>query len=346
MAQHSDSTRYSDAEFRADTLMEALPWMQHYAGKTMVFKYGGNAMVSEPLRAAFAQDMVFLRAVGIRPVVVHGGGPQISAMLERLGIASEFRGGLRFTTREAMEVVRMVLTGQVARELVGLINQHGPHAVGMSGEDGGLLRARRTTAEVDGVEQDLGLVGEVVGVNTTAIGSMIEAGKIPVISSIAPELVPLEQARSEGLPIDTLTGEVLNVNADTAAAAVAAAIGAEKLVVLTDVEGLYADYPDPSSLISSLSTEELREIVPDLAAGMIPKMKACLTAVENGVPTAAVVDGRRAHSPILEIFTDSGIGTQVVGSGRSPRPLADFIVAQPTAHTAAEYRKNEEKDAS
>lgn len=328
MAQTSPSTRYETAQLKAQTLMEALPWMQRYAGSIMVFKYGGNAMVDESLRAAFAADMVFLRAVGIRPVVVHGGGPQITAMLERLEIPSEFRGGLRYTTPEAMEVVRMVLTGQVARELVGLINAHGPHAVGMSGEDGGLLRARRITTVVDGQETDLGLVGEVVGVNTTAILSMIEAGKIPVISSIAPEIMG-ERALDQGLPQDTLTGEVLNVNADTAAAAVAAAIGAAKLVVLTDVEGLYADWPNRDSLISSLSTEELRELLPGLDAGMIPKMGACLGAVENGVPTAAVVDGRRAHSPLLEIVTDSGIGTQVTGPAPKPKPLADFVMIDP-----------------
>jgi acetylglutamate kinase len=333
MPESSSLARYVVAQDKAGTLMEALPWIQQYAGRIMVFKYGGNAMINDELRAAFAEDMVFLRSVGIRPVVVHGGGPQISAMLERLGIFSEFRGGLRYTTREAMDVVRMVLTGQVARELVGLINQHGPHAVGMSGEDGGLLRARRITTVVDGEETDLGLVGEVVGVNTTAITSVIDAGKIPVISSIAPEIMEHETARAEGKPADTLTGEVLNVNADTAAAAVAAAIGAEKLVMLTDVEGLYAEWPDPSSLISSLTTEELRGLLPGLSSGMIPKMGACLAAVENGVPTAAIVDGRLAHSPLLEIFTDSGIGTQVTGQAQPARPIADFVLMDPLKNT-------------
>ncbi len=328
MPIHSENTRYAEAELKAETLMEALPWIQRFAGKIMVFKYGGNAMVSEELRAAFAEDMVFLRSVGIRPVVVHGGGPQISAMLERLSIPSEFRGGLRYTTPEAMDVVRMVLTGQVARQLVGLINQHGPHAVGMSGEDGGLLRARRMTTVVEGRETDLGLVGEVVGVNTTAITSMIDAGKIPVISSIAPEILADGRADAEGMPLDTLTGNILNVNADTAAAAVAAAIGAEKLVMLTDVEGLYAQWPDPNSLVSSLTTAELREMIPHLSEGMIPKMGGCLSAVENGVPTASIVDGRRPHSPLLEIFTDSGIGTQVT-NGQTIRPLADFVPVDP-----------------
>ncbi len=329
MPKHSEHNRYASAQAQAETLMEALPWIQRFAGKIMVFKYGGNAMISDELRAAFAEDMVFLRSVGIKPVVVHGGGPQISAMLERLNIPSEFRGGLRYTTPEAMDVVRMVLTGQVARQLVGLINQHGPHAVGMSGEDGGLLRARRITTKIDGEETDLGLVGEVVGVNTTAITSMIDAGKIPVISSIAPEILADGRADAEGMPLDTLTGKVLNVNADTAAAAVAAAIGAEKLVMLTDVEGLYARWPDPSSVVSSLTTEELRHMIPTLSEGMIPKMGACLAAVENGVPTASIVDGRRAHSPLLEIFTDSGIGTQVTDGDAQRKPLADFVLVNP-----------------
>lgn len=268
-------------------------------------------MVSEELRAAFAADMVFLRTVGIKPIVVHGGGPQITAMLEKLGIESEFRGGLRYTTAEAMDVVRMVLTGQVARELVSHINSHGPYAVAMSGEDGGLLRARRIKTMVDGQEVDLGLVGEVVGVNTTAIMSMIDAGKIPVISSVAPEMHDRQKYPDHDHGRAGLTGEILNVNADTAAAAVAAALGAEKLVVLTDVEGLYGNWPDKSSLISSLTVSELRSMLPGLVSGMIPKMSACLLAVEQGVPRASIVDGRLEHSPLLEIFTDTGIGTQV-----------------------------------
>ena len=323
--------RFAAAQAKASTLMEALPWIESFAGKVIVFKYGGHAMISEPLREAFAQDMVFLRSVGVRPVVVHGGGPQISEMLEKLQIPSEFRDGLRVTSSAAMKVVRMVLTGQVARELVGLINRHGPHAVGMSGEDGGLLRARRVGTGADGQPVDLGLVGEVVGVNTTAITSMIDAGKIPVISSIAPEILDDAAAAEQGLPPDTLTGQVLNVNADTAAAAVAAALGAERMVVLTDVEGLYANYPDPASLISSLGADELRSLIPQLSAGMVPKVRACLAAVENGVPAAAIVDGRLAHSPLLEIFTDSGIGTQVIGAVRRRRPLADFVPVDPLA---------------
>ena len=328
MTQHNATQRFESAQIKANTLMEALPWIKRYAGKIMVFKYGGNAMISEELRAAFAADMVFLRTVGIKPIVVHGGGPQISAMLHKLNIPSEFRGGYRYTTAEAMDVVRMVLTGQVARELVSHVNGHGPFAVAMSGEDGGLLRARRIQALVDGVATDLGLVGEVVGVNTTAIRSMIDAGKIPVISSVAPEIAESVTAIKDSSEGAGLTGEILNVNADTAAAAVAAALGAEKLVILTDVEGLYGNWPDPASLISSLTVSELRAMIPTLETGMIPKMKACLLAVEQGVPAASIVDGRLEHSPLLEIFTDRGIGTQVTADDHSDWqvPVPDFTL--------------------
>ena len=306
----STADRLDRAESKAEVLVEALPWIRRFAGTVMVVKYGGNAMVSEELRRAFAEDIVFLHHVGVHPVVVHGGGPQINAMLDRLGIASEFRGGLRVTTAEAMDVVRMVLTGQVGRELVGLVNSHGPYAVGFSGEDAGLLRARRTGAVVDGQEVDLGLVGEVTGVDPTAILDVIESGRIPVVSSVAPEI------DDDGQP----TGQVLNVNADTAAAALAAALGAAKLVLLTDVEGLYADWPDRDSLISSLTAAQLRALLPSLASGMIPKMAACLAAVDAGVQRAHVVDGRRPHSMLLEVFTSAGVGTQVVPDAEPTAP--------------------------
>ena len=306
----STADRLDRAESKAEVLVEALPWIRRFAGTVMVVKYGGNAMVSEELRRAFAEDIVFLHHVGVHPVVVHGGGPQINAMLDRLGIASEFRGGLRVTTEEAMDVVRMVLTGQVGRELVGLVNSHGPYAVGFSGEDAGLLRARRTGAVVDGQEVDLGLVGEVTGVDPTAILDVIESGRIPVVSSVAPEI------DDDGEP----TGQVLNVNADTAAAALAAALGAAKLVLLTDVEGLYADWPDRDSLISSLTAAQLRGLLPSLASGMIPKMAACLAAVDAGVQRAHVVDGRRPHSMLLEVFTSAGVGTQVVPDAEPTAP--------------------------
>ncbi|MBF4992776.1 acetylglutamate kinase [Arthrobacter gandavensis] len=293
------------AQDKAATLIEALPWIQRFAGSTIVIKYGGNAMINDELRQAFAEDIVFLHHVGVHPVVVHGGGPQISALLDRLGIESEFKGGLRVTTPEAMDAVRMVLTGQVGRELVGLVNSHGPYAVGLSGEDGGLLQAVRTGTVIDGEEVDLGLVGEVVGVNPGAILDLIEAGRIPVISTVAPEI------GADGNP----TGQVLNVNADTAAAALAVALGACRLVILTDVEGLYANWPDKSSLISALTAGELRDMLPTLESGMIPKMEACLAAVDGGVDRAAVVDGRMAHSMLLEVFTTAGIGTQIIPDG-------------------------------
>ncbi len=287
-----------DALTKAAILIEALPWLEQYVGKVMVIKYGGNAMVDHELKAAFAQDIVFLRLVGVKPVVVHGGGPQISAMLKRLGIESEFRGGLRVTTAEAMDVVRMVLMGQVNRELVGLLNAHGPLAVGLSGEDAGLLTAERRGLEVDGLEVDLGLVGEVTQVRPESVLDLIRAGRIPVIATVAPDE----------------DGQIHNVNADTAAGALATALGAERLIVLTDVEGLYADWPNSSEIIRQITADDLAELLPSLASGMIPKMQACLDAVRDGVPKATVIDGRVAHSLLLEIFTDEGTGTMVLGA--------------------------------
>ena len=281
---------------KAHVLTEALPWLQRFAGKVIVVKYGGNAMVDDTLKAAFAQDMVFLRTCGIHPVVVHGGGPQISAMLTRLGLTGEFRGGYRVTTPEVMDVVRMVLFGQVGRELVGLINAHGPYAVGISGEDAQLFTATRRTVAVDGVATDIGLVGDVTTVTPAAVTDLIEAGRIPVVSSIAPDA----------------DGVVHNINADTAAAALAEALGAEKLVVLTDVEGLYTDWPDRASLASEIVASELEALLPHLDSGMVPKMEACLRAVQGGVPRAHVIDGRVPHSMLLELFTEEGIGTMVL----------------------------------
>lgn len=297
-----DESTLASAADKAAVLVEALPWIKQFAGQTIVIKYGGNAMVNDQLRRAFAEDVVFLRHVGVNPVVVHGGGPQINHLLERLGIQSEFRGGLRVTTPETLEAVRMVLSGQVGRELIGLINSHGPYAVGLTGEDAALLRARRKGAQIDGEEVDIGLVGEVTGVNPAAVEDLVAAGRIPVISTIAPEFG--EDAEP--------TGEVLNINADLAAGAVAAALGAAKLVMLTDVEGLYADWPDKSSLISSLSATDLRTMLPTLESGMIPKMQAALAAVDAGVPRAHIVDGRQPHSMLLEIVTSEGVGTQIV----------------------------------
>lgn len=281
---------------KANTLIEALPWLKSYAGKIVVVKYGGNAMIDDDLKRAFAQDMVFLRVCGVRPVVVHGGGPQISSMLKRLDIASEFRAGLRVTTPEAMDVVRMVLVGQVGRELVNLINSEGPFAVGLSGEDAGLFRAEPKGIEIDGEEIDLGLVGDVCDVNPDSVLDLIQSGRIPVVASVAPG--PDEQ--------------VYNVNADTAAAALAVALGAERLIMLTDVAGLYADWPNSDEIVTQITPDELADLLPSLESGMRPKMEACLRAVRGGVPKATVIDGRVQHSVLLEIFTNEGLGTMVL----------------------------------
>lgn len=284
------------AQEKAAVLAEALPWLERFRGATVVIKYGGNAMTDDALKAAFAEDVVFLRLAGLRPVVVHGGGPQISAMLDRVGIASEFRGGLRVTTPEAMDVVRMVLTGQVQREIVTLINAHGPYAVGLSGEDARLFRAERRGTIIDGIEIDLGLVGDVVEVQPAFVTELLDEGRIPVVSTVAPDA----------------GGVIHNVNADTAAAALAVALHAEKLVVLTDVAGLYADWPASAEVITQITAAELAELLPRLDSGMIPKMEACLRAVEEGVPRAHVIDGRVPHGLLVEVFTDEGVGTMVI----------------------------------
>jgi len=283
---------------KASVLAEALPWLKALHGKIVVVKYGGNAMTDDVLKAAFAADMVFLRNVGIHPVVVHGGGPQISAMLKKLGIAGEFKGGFRVTTPEVLDVARMVLFGQVGRELVNLINTHGPYAVGLTGEDAQLFTAVRRSVTVDGVATDIGLVGDVDQVNTAAVLDLIAAGRIPVVSTIAPDI----------------DGVVHNINADTAAAALATALGAEKLLMLTDVEGLYTRWPDRDSLVSEIDTATLTQLLPGLESGMVPKIEACLRAVDSGVPSAHVVDGRVEHCVLVELFTDHGTGTKVVSA--------------------------------
>ncbi|MER8043969.1 acetylglutamate kinase [Streptomyces sp. NPDC094032] len=293
----TNSARKHTALPKAQTLIEALPWLTRHHGKTVVIKFGGNAMIDDALKAAFAQDVVFLRHAGLKPVVVHGGGPQISAALDQAGLVSEFKAGLRVTTPEAMDVVRMVLAGQVQRELVGLLNQHGPLAVGLTGEDARTITATKHLPVIEGERIDIGRVGEITAIDTGAIQALLDDGRIPVVSSIA---------RSQD------DQHVYNVNADTAAAALAAALGAETLMVLTDVEGLYEDWPHSDEVISRLTASQLEKLLPELSSGMVPKMEGCLHAVRNGVTTARVIDGRVQHSILLEIFTDEGIGTMVV----------------------------------
>ena len=284
------------AAIKAETLIESLPWLQKFHGKVVVVKFGGNAMVDTELQKAFAEDMAYLRWVGIRPVVVHGGGPQISARLAELGIESEFRGGFRVTTNETISVVRDVLREQISAQLAEMIQDSGAETSIMSGEDANLFRAEKTILETNEGPVDIGLVGEVTQVNPRIVLEALEAGRIPVVSTVAP----------------TTAGELLNVNADLAAAALAVALGAEKLMVLTDVPGLYSDWPNRDSLVSEITSAELESLIPNLESGMIPKMQSCLKAVQGGVPTAHVIDGRTPHSILLEIFTVTGVGTIVL----------------------------------
>ncbi|MFF3941619.1 acetylglutamate kinase [Streptomyces phaeofaciens] len=285
------------AEAKARSVGEALPWLARHQGRTVVIKLGGHAMVDADLTAAFARDVVFLRYAGLRPVVVHGGGPQIDAELARRGMEREYRAGLRVTSPAAMDVVRMVLAGQVQRELVGLVNRFGPLAVGMTGEDADTLTAVRHMPWIDGEPVDIGRVGDITGVDTGALDSLLADGRIPVVS-------PLARSAEDGL--------VYNVNADTVAAALATALRAEALVMLTDVGGLYAGWPHSDEVIPRLTACELEKLLPELSDGMVPKMTGCLHAVRGGVGTARVIDGRIPHSVLLQMFTDDGSGTVIV----------------------------------
>ena len=294
-----DSKQVQDAELariKAETLIESLSWLQDFHGKVVVIKFGGNAMVDEELTRAFAQDMAYLRFVGIKPVVVHGGGPQISAKLAELGIETEFRSGLRVTTAEVMQVVRDVLRNQISTNLAELVESAGAKAIVLSGEDSNLFRAERTTTDQAGNALDVGLVGEVTQVNPRVVLEALAAGVVPIISTVAPDQ----------------DGQLLNVNADLAAASLAVALGAEKLLLLTDVAGLYSDWPNKDSLISEIRVAELSKLMLTLESGMIPKMQSCLNALAGGVPRAHIIDGRAPHSILLEIFTSSGVGTLVL----------------------------------
>ncbi len=285
---------------KADVLMEALPYIQRFYGKTFVVKYGGNAMVDEELKVSFAQDIVLLKYVGINPVVVHGGGPQIDEMLKRIGTPSHFVRGMRVTDPETMDIVEMVLVGKINKEIVNLINQHGGMAVGLSGKDGGLILARKMTVTVstDGEPPeviDIGLVGEIVAVNPRVINSLDENKFIPVI---APVGVGAE-------------GETYNINADLVAGQIAEALGAEKLILLTDVEGVK---DRKGELLRTLKINQARRLIEDgvVAAGMIPKVECCIEALKGGVGKTHVIDGRVKHAVLLEIFTKEGVGTEVV----------------------------------
>lgn len=284
------------ARVKAETLIESLPWLQDFHGKVVVIKFGGNAMVDEQLAKAFAEDMAYLRFVGIKPVVVHGGGPQITARLAELGIETEFRSGLRVTTPEVIEVVKDVLRNQISAGLAGLVEQAGAKSLVLSGEDSNLFRAEKTTVDQAGNPMDVGLVGEVTQVNPRVVLEALATGVVPIISTVAPGV----------------DGSLLNVNADLAAASLAVALGAEKLLLLTDVSGLYSNWPNKDSLISEIRVAELAELLPQLESGMIPKMQACLNALAGGVPRAHIIDGRAPHSILLEIFTSSGVGTLVL----------------------------------
>lgn len=281
---------------KAQVLAEALPWLKQLHGKVVVVKYGGNAMTDDTLRRAFAADMAFLRNCGIHPVVVHGGGRRSPPCCGGSASRATSRADSGSPHPEVLDVARMVLFGQVGRELVNLINAHGPYAVGITGEDAQLFTAVRRSVTVDGVATDIGLVGDVDQVNTAAMLDLVAAGRIPVVSTLAPDA----------------DGVVHNINADTAAAAVAEALGAEKLLMLTDIDGLYTRWPDRDSLVSEIDTGTLAQLLPTLESGMVPKVEACLRAVIGGVPSAHIIDGRVTHCVLVELFTDAGTGTKVV----------------------------------
>ncbi|MBW4682767.1 MAG: acetylglutamate kinase [Microcoleus vaginatus WJT46-NPBG5] len=279
---------------RVRVLSEALPYIQQFAGRTVVVKYGGAAMKDSTLKDKVIRDIVFLSCVGIRPVVVHGGGPEINSWLDKLGIEPQFKNGLRVTDSATMDVVEMVLVGRVNKELVSLINRAGGQAVGLCGKDGNLFNARPEGQE------GIGFVGEVTSVRINLLESLVNGGYIPVVSSVAADL----------------EGQAYNINADTVAGELAAALGAEKLILLTDTAGILKDYKDPSTLIPKLSIQDARDLIDTgvVAGGMIPKVKCCVRSLAQGVKAAHIIDGRLPHALLLEIFTDTGIGSMMVGS--------------------------------
>ncbi|WP_346354797.1 acetylglutamate kinase [Azotosporobacter soli] len=288
---------------KAQVLIETLPYIQKFAGKTVVIKYGGNAMVSEELKHSVIQDIILMQCLGMKPVVVHGGGPEITGYLKKLGKETEFVSGLRVTDAETMNVAEMVLVGKLNSEIVRLFNQNGAKAVGLSGKDGSLIQARKHLAEVHEngkvSKVDIGFVGDVANVQTELIGHLLDKGYIPVIAPVG-----------EGDDYASY-----NINADYVAGEIAGALKAEKLLLLTDVEGIYTDYQDKSSFISTLTVGQAKKMIAggSIAGGMIPKVEACLRALSGGAKKTHIIDGRQSHSLLLEVFTTEGIGTEVVG---------------------------------
>jgi acetylglutamate kinase len=283
-----------DSNDRVRVLSEALPYIQSFAGKTIVVKYGGAAMTDNALKAQVISDIVFMACVGIRPVVVHGGGPEINTWLGKMGIEAKFLNGLRVTDADTMDVVEMVLVGRVNKELASLINQSGGSAVGICGKDANLITARPQGAA------EMGFVGEVASINPSLLSSLVENGYIPIVSSVATDE----------------TGQAYNINADTVAGEIAAALGAEKLILLTDTAGILKDYHDPSTIIHQLDITQARELIQSgvVSGGMIPKVTCCVRSLAQGVRAAHIIDGRVPHALLLEIFTDSGVGSMIVGS--------------------------------
>lgn len=289
-----ESEFLESAETRVRILSEALPYIQQFAGRTIVVKYGGAAMKDSTLKDKVIRDVVFMSCVGLRPILVHGGGPEINSWLNKLGIEAQFKNGLRVTDAATMDVVEMVLVGRVNKEIVALINQAGGSAVGLCGKDGGLFEAR------PGDQAEIGFVGEVTRVNPQILETLVQNGHIPVVSSVAADEL----------------GQAYNINADTVAGEIAAALGAEKLILLTDTAGILRDYKDPSTLIPRLDIQKARKLIDEgiVSGGMIPKVNCCVRSLAQGVKATHIIDGRMPHSLLLEIFTDRGSGSMIVGS--------------------------------